>query len=284
MEAASSIELRDKRDANAYMLSSHLYLVLRREGRVDEAREIVEEVLARFHERGEARLWLLAVAADEARITGSWSVAWERLEEAEGIAHSLSIAELDRMLAGTRCQLEIACGLLEQAAISLAAERAAVEAGATSPASRLSLLLDEAGIAMAAMQVDLLRAALESIEERLADEAEGYDDRPADRAQVRARRAMLASLLEELEPVEELRAPALLAESFQDPALDPDHRAAMGLQLIHSARVAGDYAEAARWIDRVRAMGPLQTELDGALVANRALLALATRAQEEDLR
>jgi hypothetical protein len=285
---AAAIDPADRRDAFGSRLAHELYRLLHASGRGREAVEVLERALAQFPGDPEARPYLLAALADERRTAGEWSRAWARLSEAEearaaleadGLARDLRV--LERTLAGVRCQLELAWVLPDQAVQSYERERRAFDAGARDPESHLDLLLNASGVALATGRPSILGSSLARFEKELGQE-QLFADRPAARAQLLARQALMRALLEDVDPGAEPRATALLAAAFEDEALDEAHRASLVICLFERALADGDLDAAADWLERpARAQGA--QELTAFLVAARAKVALARAADREEL-
>lgn len=288
----AAIDQRDQRDGFGSQIALELYPRLRAAGRAREASASLALALELFPSDLDSRPQLLCLLADERRVASDWN-AWTSLQQAEQVFERLKArdpgqahAQLERILASVHCQLELACGLLDRAVQSLARERAAVAAGASDPESRFDLLLNVAGVALACAQPVMLNSALAELEAGLAAAGQA----PAEagyRAAVRARRAVLQYMCEELTPVAAPRAPALLASAQADPALDESHRTTLALKRVQSALLGHDLTLATRLLEELDAhtkdVAARAPELEAALIANRALLALARGAEREEL-
>lgn len=290
IQHAESVDPADQRDTLGSRLAHELYRLLRAAGRERESADVLEGALSRFPAAPEKRPYLLAALADVRRAEGDWSQAWARLLEAEeGYASLASYGVerhlLERTIAGSRCQLELAWGLPDQAVVSYEREREAFEAGASDPESHLDLLLNASGIALGTANPIILNRSLDRFDKALAEESL-FAQWPRARAQILARRALMQALLEEAEPTPEPRAPALLRAAFGEEALDEAHRAAVGMQLFEIALRGHDLDAAGAWLARLE--GPSDgaqraPELTTSLVAARGKLALARGAGRDEL-
>lgn len=294
LRAARGIASADGRDGLGCRLALAWYECLSNAGRGAAAMEGLGEALAWFEGDLELRPYLLCRLADARRVQGDWR-AWSDLLAAERAAAQLASRSevppiLLRTLASTRCQLELACGLLDQAAETLELARAAVDAGADDAASRLALLLDESALALASAQRVPLEGAIQALAGRQDDE-ELFGENPGARAMVRARLALLedmhadvAALAREATPAQRAddAASAALERALADPALDAAHRAELALRLVLRAQRA-DLALAEKRLALLPASG-LAPEQAAALDAARARQARLGGASSEVLR
>lgn len=292
LESARAIDAADQRDPLGGRLAEDLHAQLSLVGPPERATEALELWLERFPDDLVRRPFLLARAADERRQQYSWSLAWRDLKLAEEalervLAAGVDAAVLRRTLAGVRCQLEFAFGLVDQAVASVERERAAVRDGAVDDASLFSLLLDVSTVALVSAQPAVLSRARTELEEALAD-PQRFAEHPDYRAQLLARLAVVQELWEEAVPAGERRAPRLLEEALAQPGLDEVDRAMLALRLTGLAHASGDDEAAARWLARLDpregAEAPrLAPEYEVAATAWRARLALARAAERAEL-
>jgi hypothetical protein len=283
--AVETLSPGEERDLAGGDLALAIHHRLRALGASREATESLVNALRAFPAPTAPRVAILCVLADERRLVPAWKEAGNLVREAEAVLRSLPepVPALARSVAGVRCQLELACGLNDRALVSFQAERAARDAGARDPASQLSVLLDHAGVALATLQPWLLAEALAELGDVLADPG-AFADRPDQRAQLRARHAMLADHLDVLAPRSDLHAERRLEEAFSDPALDVAHRATLGLRLVVRALESGDLAAAEDFLARLDPLAAaMPGELADALLAHRALFALATGEASSEL-
>jgi hypothetical protein len=297
LRAAEAVPAADGRDSLGCLLALEHFELLVSLGRRAQALAALGDALARFADDLDVRPYLLCRLADERRVSADWS-AWTALGEAESAREALAArggvpVELERLMAGTRCQLELACGLLDQAVVTLERERKAVAGGATGPEDRLGWLFDESSVALASTQRVPLERAIEHLDAALAEQGL-FADRPGYRAMVLARRALLedmradvAGLAPGADPAQRSedvrRASAWLERALAAPDLDATHRAELALRLELRAQRVGDLAlaeerlalfpssnvppELAATLDAVRASVALLRKDDGATLA-----------------
>ncbi len=293
LESARSIDVADQRDPMGVRLAEELHAQLSAPGPPERATEALEQWLERFREELERRPFLLVRAADERRLQQSWNAAWRDLRLAEEALERIlaepgaDAAALRRRLASTRCQLELASGLVDQAVDSVERERAAIRDGAKDAESRFSLLLDVSTVALVSPRPVVLERARTELAEALAD-PQLFADHPAYRAQLRARLAVLQDLWERVEPAGERCAARLLQEALAQPGLEAVDRAMLVLRLTVLAFRSGDLEASARWIacldPREDTEAPrLPPEYEASATAWRARVALARGAERVEL-
>lgn len=293
LESAHAIDAADQRDLLGIRLAEDLHAQLSVAGPPERATQALEHWLARFPDDLVRRPFLLGAAADERRLQHSWNFAWRDLKLAEeALARVLAQPDahapvLRRTLASERCQLEFACGLVDQAMASVEREREAVRDGADDTVSLFSLQLDVSTVALVSDQPAVLSRARAELEGALAD-PQRFADHPEYRAQLRARLAVVEELWEEAEPARERSAPRLLEDALAQPGLGDVDRAMLVLRLTRLAHRSGEPEAAARWLARLDPREDteaprLPPEYEVAATAWRARLALARGAERAEL-
>lgn len=292
LESASSIDAADQREPLGIVLAEALHAQLLAAGAPERATEALEQWLPCFPGELVRRPFLLGQAADERRVQQAWGLAWRDLQLAEAelarlVASGNDTAHLRRTLASQRCQLELACGLIDRAVESLDRERAAVRDGANDAVSRFSLLLDVSSVALLCSRAPVVARARDELAQALAEPGP-FSDLPDERAQLRARLAVLQDLREELEPGVPKESARFLEEALGETGLDDVDRAMLVLRLIRLAHRSGDRAGAERWLARLDPRQypdapALPPEHEIAATAWRARLALARGAERAEL-
>lgn len=284
---AGDIRASDGRDSFGCYLAFELARARMAPPADDWLEDLVVE-LERFPTDRTLRPYLLGRAADELRIRGSWNEAWALLTRAEstgGVSEQPTDPGLARFLAGARFQLELACGLLDEARLSLQREREAIASGAGDPESRIDLLMNVAGLALTAPHPLLIRQLLAELDAGLAD-AGLFDGLAGRRANLVARRAIAQQFLEESDPGVKREADERMQAALALSDLDATHRQALLFHRLGAAVGRGDrkIAEAslARLVE-LNERSPLSQEYGWYLAGWRGRLALDADAPREEL-
>jgi len=268
-------------------------MLLRRQGRIDDARRVLEQALEAFPDAVEMHAWTYAKLADFHRECGQWAEAvdaWERARSAL-IGEAGEQREQDRVrcfLSGLRGQLELDRGLVDQAARWFHEEQALAEE-LHDPELQNAVLVHRTNLLIANDNYARLQA---EVERALAEEAEHLARYPYLRAQLLIR-------LGKAHAVEALGDPALasvavevLEEALAEPSLVEDERFEGHMALADLRLRAGEYDAARAHLDGASRHLELQRACGGArqpvrkearLAALHGRLALESGAGAEDL-
>jgi CHAT domain-containing protein len=292
LAVAALIPLEEERDALGVHLTEAVHLELVAAGAQAEAIDVLEAGLLSFAGEHELRPRLLCLAASLRVQQGKYAASWRLVQEAELAFERLApsaneplLAATERMLAGARCQLELACGLVDEAWHSLDRERAAAGRMADDPAARQGFLLDLSAVGFLQEVPGALASILEELDAALA-QPEGFPGGEEFQATMRARRAILQLRLEQVGG-EGDHARSLLEAVLEDERVDALHRTVARLLVVDIHAGAGRVARARELLaDLVgeRDLPDLPQEIRTGIVARRARLSLLPGAQPQEIR